>query len=204
MKTKKCKPVLVETKDDTSSLWSYKRRKLYYNQANFNNPDAIIYYQLVLVSLEYDEVEIGDMGLMQGNGIKVVGVVSFDSKHHTWNLTTKKGSCYPFSTKDYFGKVIATQDQISSEYIEKFVEQYNTNKVEDIEVEMELVGHSVTLGIYNYEPKLTNGFVTIIEKEPILYTEEEVWKLLTKQFDYLEYGLEDMTMKEWFEQNKKK
>ena len=57
-----------------------------------------------------------------------------------------------------------------------------------------------------FEPKLTNGFVTIVEKEPIIYTEEEVRKLISEALYHFcpmnNYREEDEI--DWFEKNKKK
>ena len=65
-----------------------------------------------------------------------------------------------------------------------------------------------------HNPKLTNGFITIVEKkEPIFYTEEEVLQLLYKWSVYkvnieLEKLADELpnilSYDEWFEQNKKK
>ena len=68
----------------------------------------------------------------------------------------------------------------------------NTSKLEDL---------------FNKYPKLTNGFVTIVENEPILYTEEEVKHLCLcamsdAQDNIRQYPYEYID--EWFEQNKKK
>lgn len=61
--------------------------------------------------------------------------------------------------------------------------------------------------LFNKYPKLTNGFVTIVEKEPISYTEEEVLSILDK-YDEAKWGcparkrMEEITF--WFNKNKKK
>jgi hypothetical protein len=66
-------------------------------------------------------------------------------------------------------------------------------------------------------PKLTNGFITVAKKEPIIYTEEEVESLLLqfaidceKDEDLICYdghinGVRQYNdLNKWFEQNKKK
>ena len=123
-------------------------------------------------------------------------------------------------------KVIARQSQISPEYISKFIEQYNNGCIDDLKIEME--------ELYIYpdgtkskisrlmpdakpieEPKLTNGFVTIVEKEVISYTEEKVLDLIFKYsndllnrtdpfLDTFENESATNFTKEWFNQNKKK
>ena len=62
----------------------------------------------------------------------------------------------------------------------------------------------------NNNPKLTNGFVTIVEKKPISYTEEEVKQLLiarNKEFSTNNELFNSLLLKQdldWFENNKKK
>ena len=110
MKTKKCKPVLVESKENTGITLGINITK--------NIPGAMRgqNYELILISLEDEKIEVGDMLL--------------DS-----NLKDSFELFSPYENNDIpvyeFYKVIATQEQISPEYIAKFVEQYNNGKVED-------------------------------------------------------------------------
>ena len=106
-----------------------------------------------------------------------------------------------FDKQNSAKKVIATQPQLSPEYIQQFIEEYNKGEVKDVEIEMEW-----TLGneeddnqnlIPVLVPKLTNGFITIGKKEPILYTEEEVKSL------FIEFNPSLSTL-DWFNKNKKK
>ena len=100
--------------------------------------------------------------------------------------------------------------QLEIDDISKFIEQYNQNCIEDLEIEMEnkiaIDGHTV-IGI---EPKITNGFVTIVEKEAISYTEEEVINMLglfgkhIMTHPDLDFGEEFEEAIIWFENNKKK
>ena len=69
-------------------------------------------------------------------------------------------------------KVVARQFQIPPEYISKFIEQYNNGCVEDFKIEMKTKTYQPCDNNYEKcgepfnidEPKLHNGFVTIIEK----------------------------------------
>ena len=134
--------------------------------------------------------------------------------------------------KSFIGKVIARQSQIPLEYISKFIEQYNKGCVEDLEIEMEkcwinsdnVKGNSFTEvakfepsindfdAVLIIQPKLTNGFVTIVEKEPITYTEKEVKSLCSEDYSLglssLKSEIPDleemMELDNWFENNKKK
>lgn len=217
MKTKKVRPVLVETKDTTSPLWSYKGRRLYYNQANFNDPDEIIYFQLVLVSLEDDEIEIGDYVYFGYHIFKVTTAL----KDALIVTNPIEGTQQTLIGIDGFKKVIATQDQIPDDYIEEFVYKYGFGKAENIEIKMEGFVQSSTWEYDDpegYKPKLTNGFVTIVEKEPILYSKRDLISLLEEYEQTLDDTVKDewytttkelfKDMKEqfldWLEQNKKK
>ena len=254
MKTKKCRPVLVEC--------SRKSRKgdLVISPTGLGIHISDIEYsvhnkqQLILISLEDEKIEVGDL-------------VYDTLKNRLFNAKSN------YDGMEYIHKVIAIQDQLSPEYIAKFVEQYNNGKVDVIEIEMEefcdeqtiasASGFSLKVPInIEYKPKLINGFVTIVEKElihfpykiekdkiilygagkfrdesltldkskiailfvelykflhfdkePILYTEEEVLQLLYKWSVYkvnivLDKLADELSnvlpYDEWFEQNKKK
>ena len=216
MKTKKCRPVLVEC--------SRKSRKgdLVISPIGLGIHISDIEYsfhnkqQLILISLEDEKIEVGDL-------------VYDTLKNRLFNARSN------YDGMEYIHKVIATQDKISPEYIAKFIEQYNNGKVDDVEIEMQEwnkakmpkdflkyiepgCGLPIIAGseeVY-YKPKLTNKFVTIVtiveKKEPILYTEEEVLQLLYKWSVYkvnieLEKLADELpnilSYDEWFEQNKK-
>lgn len=51
---KNCKVVLLPTKD-LNGLWSYKGRRLYYNQANFNDETETGYFHMYVLSEKADE-----------------------------------------------------------------------------------------------------------------------------------------------------
>ena len=199
MKTKRIRPILVESKDIHSQLEidSISIGKLSYEAKQYHckHPQEII-----LISLEDEKIEIGEL------------VYKADTKSKIYKHIPTTNSWY----KDE-KKVIARQSQISPEYISKFIEQYNNDCVEDLEIEME--------ELYIYpdgtkskisrlmpdakpveEPNLTNGFVTIVEKEVISYTEEEVRKLISEALYHFcpmnNHREEDEI--DWFENNKKK
>ena len=187
MKTKKCRLVLVESEENTGITLGINITK--------NIPGAMRgqNYELILISLENENIEEKDLYFVD-NGIKRV--------------------------------VIATQSQLSEEYIAKFIEQYNNGKVDDVEIEMQEwnkakmpkdflkyiepgCGLPIIAGseeVY-YKPKLTNKFVTIVtiveKKEPILYTEEEVYALYKATCERLTNSFISYDIR-WFEQNKKK
>ena len=201
MKTHKVRPILVESKDRHSQLeiddifigkLSYEAK-----QYHCKHPQ-----ELILISLENEKIEKGDKFVhywFNENSTNKDRIVISTADENT---NDKK------HRKSFIGKVIARQSQIPLEYISKFIEQYNNGCVEDLEIEMIDNGYEVDMeGIggcdigwmSKFELKLTNGFVTIVEKEPISYTEGEVLNLLHKlEFD------KNINLAAWFEQNKKK
>ena len=119
MKTKKCRPVLVEC--------SRKSRKgdLVISPTGLGIHISDIEYsvhnkqQLILISLEDEKIEVGDtyFNIVSNEMVEVDFTIDYEQNH-----------CK---------KVIATQSQISPEYIAKFIEQYNNGKVDDVEIEMQ-------------------------------------------------------------------
>lgn len=211
MKTHKVRPLLIDSKDNIKEgvLFIDSLRKL----RNCTNLDYLAYcnnkenfkitswetQELVLISLEDEKIEVGDLYIMDEF---LMNPVKDENEADRCN---NNPSIAPFCKK-----VIARQSQISLEYISKFVEQYNNGCVKDFEIEMmykDCPNSSIENWNYFPEPLLTNGFVSIVEKEPITYTEEEVNKLLHKFLDIQE-GLNTYqrhaSLDVWFEQNKKK
>lgn len=157
MKTLSVKPVLIASKEQTN-LWSYKGRRLYYNQANFNDEDETAYYRLVLISLDPNEkIEVGDKYYDEHYGLILTATTQSD--HNTY----------------HYKKVIATQDQLSPDLIQKLVAEYNNGGMQDFEIAMDCEFTSTNKGLdgfpednvdwWVYKPLLTNGFVTVVEKE---------------------------------------
>lgn len=228
MKTKLCKPILVEIKDKTSSIWSYKGRKLYYNQANFNDPDETRYYELILISLDPEEkIEVGDTYYDEFPTTPFGISDSYDFI---------KKCKYPKALDEGCYKVIATQSQLPLQYIQQFIEQYNKGEVEDIEIEMNSVLIAESSDKYENNDIIVNGTlvdsihheleeeiqkaikkhnipklndenqVQIVEKKPILYTEEEVLAFCKKSYNLRTIDKEvrdTKSFENWYEQNKK-
>jgi len=195
---------LVMLSSEKADLWSYKGRRLYYNQANFNDEDSTIYYHLYITSNE--KIKEDDWH------INALGEIAQFIKGTTIR------SDYP--------KIIASTDKalnlptIPKSYIEYFIEEWNkSNKIEEIELEMEedfdLIGNeAISLGV---ELKLQNNEVVPVYKldspiwnmnisnsnNQIMYSEKEIRKLLLKlSQDICNYG-QYLTLDQWFEQNKK-
>ena len=233
MKTKLCRPILLQTKDLHSQLeiddisvgkLSYELKQYY-----CKNPQ-----QLILVSLDlYEKIEVGDKiySVLYGLGEIVRDYGGIDSERNRpliakfENSTTQqsyhrngiwqKGKYEDVSAHNC-RKVIATQSQLPKSYIQQFIKEYNKGEVKDTEIEMEeLYFHGS--GYYKaeeltfserekhipmreYKPKLTNGFITIVGEEPILYTEEE---FKYKSRDAFDNSCKYSSFEEWFNNNKK-
>ena len=200
MKTKRVRPVLVEIKD-ASNIFENNDKTLSFYEHKQHASSGGKKFELILISLEDEKIEVGNEYLDDCGLIRKA--VTSDEDY--------------WKRRPDYKKVIARQSQISPEYISKFIEQYNNDCVEDLEIEME--------ELYIYpdgtkskisrlmpdakpveEPNLTNGFITIVEKEPISYTEEEVRKLISEALYHFcpmnNHREEDEI--DWFENNKKK
>ena len=87
-----------------------------------------------------------------------IGRYSFDKKYNTHNLTTIDGIHYPFSSIEYFKKIIATTDEslvlrnntafasllpsIPQSFIEHYITEFNKGNVtKQVEVELEEYDH---------------------------------------------------------------
>lgn len=177
MKTKLCRPVLIKTNKESNL--QITNGKLYYSDKLFcaNHPDMPEVgfinpnqnQQLILISLDTNErIEEGD-------------------KFYNQDLHLIGELIVPNTYRNVF-KVIATQyqSQLSPEYIQQFVEEYNKKEVKDVEIkwdyregefltELENCPYAPTIN----EPKLTDGFVTIVNENNTL--PEIVQSLLDKK-----------------------
>ena len=201
MKTKRVRPILVESKVSTLHISHGKLLTRSIKPTSKSDLYKSIPQELILISLEDEEIKVGEIGLdLRDNTL-------FEVKRI---LTNHYESGILSFQKSYCKKVIAHQSQISPEYISKFIEQYNKDCIEDLDIEMEnkisIDGHTV-IGI---EPKITNGFVTIVEKEAVLYTENDMrdafeaghklgWSGYPNTDNWTQPKFE-----EWFNENKKK
>lgn len=237
MKTLKCRPVLIDSKDKSSVLVlddnSHKLNLCEPNEAAWGHK------QLILISLDLDEkIKVGDTFLADDRNTihdkPIYSIQRCKAIQNEWIFGDDSDLGY---NPDWSKKVIATQSQLSPEYIQQFIEEYNKGEVKDVEIKMEesltkvydnIGGHSGGHWEPNgFQPKLTNGFVTIVEKdyidtigkcancgvkfhihkskEPITYTEEEVKILLNEYFIFQwDHELSDDIFEEWFEEHKKK
>ena len=208
MKTKRVRPVLVEIKD-ASNIFENNDKTLSFYEHKQHASSGGKKFELILISLEDEKIE-------EGEYLNLTHRIIVQPTDLEWAN----------SNSNNLKKVIARQSQISPEYITKFIEQYNKGCIEDLEIEMEkcwinsdnVKGNSFTEvakfepsindfdAVLIIQPKLTNGFVTIVEKEPIIYTEEEVRKLISEALYHFcpmnNYREEDEI--DWFEKNKKK
>jgi len=207
MKTIKVRPILVETKDNEDRAYPcilkhsiVSNGKIGYYDSNIKTPTIAM--ELILVSLAPEEkIEVADK-LYFGNNIIIVEKIHDDAITF---LNPIDGKVHTIQGINRFKKIIATQDQISPEDIQKAIEQYNASgKFEDVEVARE---HTTVIsggfiptgqiggkGLQHHNVgkiKLTNGFVTIVEQDllvkdrgiiitqkQITYTEDEVRKML--------------------------
>ena len=177
MKTKRVRPVLVEIKD-ASNIFENNDKTLSFYEYKQHASSGGKKFELILISLEDEKIEENDYYYFsKSNSLhKHLGTLPLNKYKHDGD------KCF---------KVIARQSQISPEYISKFIEQYNNSCVLDLEIEMEELyiypdgsKSKISRLAPNAKPiediKLTNGFVTIVEKE---YSHN----LLSNMQYYMEY-----------------
>jgi hypothetical protein len=125
--------------------------------------------EIILISLDpKDKIEVNDFYWDElTSSSPSVGILKMN-----WYTDTSKtviqstvGTTTPISMAK---KLISTQSQISSQDIQTLIDKYNTNgEFESIEVDME-THNKCACGGYNLysiiKPKLTNGFITIVER----------------------------------------
>ena len=197
MKTKLVRPVLLSSSDIDAKLTLY-------HDGNFNhcelstNLDKLQYHtnqRLILISLDPNEkIEVGD--------------VFYSSKYNTIDTLASNGVIDKLTSY----KVIATQDQLSPYLINQLVDEYNNGGMQDFEIEMHNnLNDPERICDFN-EPYMPNGFVTVVEKESIMYSEEDIRKLCVTWFNHY-YDITNRGIKivndpeewdKWFNQNKKK
>ena len=133
--------------------------------------------ELILISLEPNQkFEIGDKYFINGF---IKTCVERNKYINDFYLTDHLGN---EDYEIYCKKVIAKQDQIPESYIQQLIKEYNNSTVKDINIEMEEFDHdeewSDIGGAYEtfrYRPRLTNGFVTIVDDSALL---QEDWMAL--------------------------
>lgn len=239
MKTIKARPMLIKGNTD-NKLKIFKEFDGAISYSGFPSNSSSKEIQLILISLEDEKIEEE----MQYLDILNKEIIVMDKS--TANMLNARMLYNPHY------KVIATQSQLSPQYISKFVEEYNGGCVKDLEIEMD-VRSNAALGYKEYVylkhivnkkyipvkidaniyqetyslgkeeefedweieiySKLTpEGYITIVEKEPIMYSEEEVSKLFNEFAKKLSYefmmerlkGLDAVNFSiNWLETNKK-
>lgn len=156
MKTKKVRPVLVEIKD-ASNIFENNDKTLSFYEYKQHASSGGKKFELILISLEDEKIEENDYYYFsKSNSLhKYLGTLPLNKYKHDGD------KCF---------KVIARQSQIPLEYISKFIAQYNTGGVEDLEIEMEEDGYIINKSFpasvkQRLVVKLKNRFVTIVEKD---------------------------------------
>lgn len=205
MKTKKVKPVLVESESKScKGDLVIVTQKLGIHIAN-TEPSYHNKQELILISLEDEEIEEGSVVLFKN---KVLTVVEFT---HDDTVVFKEEIAEDLNLNEYnemafkevAKKVIARQSQISPELIHQLIGEYNNGGMKDFKIEVEVmkIWDNIQSVINNpsrspdsikIKPKLTNGFVTIVK-------EEYSYNLLCNMQYYMEYCVSNgyVTPQEW-------
>lgn len=209
MKTKLCRPILVPTKEKSTfdGQLCLNGNHLFIAR-ECDDVGDLQPQKLILISLDPEEkIEVGDK-VLRPDGVIII-------------MSHSDMVAYLDSQSNATKKIIATQDQLPKEYIQQLVEQYNSHKVEDVEIEIiEDYGHidkdydpddqENAIFIGEYLKLNDENQVQIVKRKPILYTEEEVKELLLKSVEETctKHKVIQQIFKDnlsiWFEQNKKK
>jgi hypothetical protein len=190
--TLKCKPILINSKDKSSGLIRIDgtlttKTPVYKTQLGDE------FQHLYLISLDLDE-KIEESGCWYIDDTNTVRK-SVTSDKDYW----KKRSGYH--------KIIASTDeslllndgeetiasapgfnekfeklkpfpQLSPEYVQQFIKEYNEDNIKDVEVEWERYDsfNTIRRPYIVSRPKLTNNYVKVYSTEPILYKENNIEK----------------------------
>lgn len=183
-KTQLCRPVLIETAE-ASNLYLHNNM-LYNFEAVEHTPgqDNGSNQYLVLVSLDPES--------------KIVDGDFYIKKHGNGFGNYISNAPIEWCHKSKYSKVVATHNQLPLKYIKKVVKEYNFySELKDVEIEVECK---------NIQPKLTNGFVTIIEEAT--YTKkdlEDAWRAgYDKAVSSINEDDNAPDYNTWFNNNKKK
>jgi hypothetical protein len=193
-KTRMCSLVLVETDEQTSlSLDTFNM--LFNCDSRFTFKDCKN-QQLILISTEpYYNIQPGDKVLCTINNKITKCRLKQKSTEDVKSFGMNVGSID--TTDYYFGdslipslvynykKIIATQEQLPNDYIQRFIQEYNSENVKDVEVEVfeDIVkvydnigghpgGHWESNG---FKPKLTHGRITIVDKKASIDEKITYW-----------------------------
>lgn len=173
MKTKQCKPALVEKKElphfgDLCFSPRYIGKILIFGNFENSYQDECKKQELILISLDPDDkIEEGELVYIDlAENSRITKVISLEGKHPIYNIDIEEGCAQLTSLK----KIVAIQSQLSPEYRMQFIEEYNKGEVKDVEIELEITVKTVKNNGWLYETtehqsKLTNGFITIVQNE---------------------------------------
>lgn len=179
MNTKTVRPILVKKNNKLPKIgdicknniqvfiWS-KEHEMYRvleTLPEYKNTEVL---KLILISLDSkDKLNINDKVYLDlGENSRITTIKNLNGSHPIFNIDIDGGCAKRESLK----KIIAKQSQIPSEYISKFIDEYNTGMVNDIKIKGESISCNNEINfdmrIYSFNPKLKNGFITI-DKENI-------------------------------------
>ena len=124
---------------------------------------------------------VGDIGFIKIGISGTVGLISYDEKYHTWDLTTIDNIHYPFSSKKYLNKIV-----FSTQFIHESIPLLNLESEEDNVFKMASESILTSSGFVNTENEMDvaysffhNGYQKA--KETFKYTEEDL-------FDAINFG----------------
>lgn len=126
---------------------------------------------------------IGDIGFIKIGISGTVGVISYDEKCHTWDLTTMDNIPYPFSSKKYLNKIV-----FSTQFIHESIPVLDVENEESEEAEL---FYKDVLCNHDHLEALKKGFKSGFQKakETFKYPEYDLRKAFQAGMDYQEGGI---------------
>lgn len=231
MKTKLCRPLLIKSKSATSLLKENGRLVKFNSNPHFRKQIGDEFQQLILISLVPDEkIEKGDAFYDKLDNKIMRWNMSYPFPSEYYDYCFKVIATQDQLHLSYIHQFIEEHNANEMRDVEILMESgIDPNGIQKLTKDEFYSQFPEELPNYVpiNKPKLTDGFVTIITEsdkilnsiddtsddgsDPILYTEEEVFALCRDA--YYEGGIyplpqlvddAEATIKDWFEQNKKK
>ena len=132
MKTHKVRPILIPTNKEVHTIYMIDNLEYHIDKKLSLNA---IEQQLILVSLEDKKIEIGDKFYCSDN-TNYAHILTCSGYTNDTHLQAKSNNKYGYGDWNicYSKKVIATQEQLSTELIEQLVDEYNNNGMKDFKI----------------------------------------------------------------------
>lgn len=130
---KRTKVVVLPTESNCFSPLKL-RNETKHKTLNYNEYGCKLDKYQHIYFLSEELVKENDIGFINIGVNGTIGKISYDKENSTWDLTTRNNIHYPFSSRQYIKRVIASTDKLglpkpSKEFIDVFIYEYNKGTV---------------------------------------------------------------------------